>query len=461
METEMEHFDLIVIGAGSGGVRAGRMAAAQGKKVAIIENRYLGGTCVNVGCVPKKLFVYASEYREKAKEAKGFGIDASVNNFHWPTLRDNKSNEISRLNGIYEKLLEGPGATIFNGTGSLVDANTVRVAKQGGGEVNISGDKILIATGSWPFKPEIPGIEHAITSNEVFHLDDDAFPKRALVVGAGYIAVEFAGIFNGLGVDTTLVARRGLILRGFDEDIRSFVQEQIQAKGIKVKAEAEIERIEKQADGSLLCFFRNGDQQEVDLVMYATGRRPMTDGLGLEQAGIETRDDGTIVTNDFFQTSAPSVYALGDVIGTPQLTPVALAQGMKFLSHVYQGDDIPLDYSNIPTAVFCQPNIGTVGLSEEQCVQQGLDIDVYESNFKAMKHTISGLPERTLMKLIINKADDKVIGAHMVGPDAGEIMQGLAVAIKSGATKADFDATIGIHPTAAEEFVTMRTPRSN
>lgn len=457
----MEHFDLIVIGAGSGGVRAGRMAAAQGKKVAVIENRYLGGTCVNVGCVPKKLFVYASEYREKAQEAQGFGIDMSVNGVDWATLRDNKSNEISRLNGIYENLLEGPGATIFNGTGSLVDANTVKVAKQEGGEVDISADKILIATGSWPFKPEIPGIEHAITSNEVFHLSDDEFPKRALVVGAGYIAVEFAGIFNGLGVDTTLVARRGLILRGFDEDIRSFVQEQVQAKGIKVKTEAEIERIEKQASGALLCFFKNGDQQEVDLVMYATGRRPMTDGLGLEQAGIKTRQNGTIETNDFFQTSVSSVYALGDVIGTPQLTPVALAQGMKFLSHVYNGDNTPLDYTNIPTAVFCQPNIGTVGLSEEECVQQGIDFDVYESNFKAMKHTISGLPERTLMKLIVSKSDDKVIGAHMVGPDAGEIMQGLAVAIKSGATKADFDSTIGIHPTAAEEFVTMRTPRSN
>jgi len=456
----MEHFDLIVIGAGSGGVRAGRMAAAEGKKVAVIENRYLGGTCVNVGCVPKKLFVYASEYREKAEEAKGFGIDASVNGFDWPTLRDNKSNEITRLNGIYENLLQGPGAKIFNGTGSLIDANTVRISNSEGTE-DISGDAILIATGSWPFKPEIPGIEHTITSNEVFHLKDEEFPERVLVVGAGYIAVEFAGIFNGLGVDTTLASRRGLILRGFDEDIRSFVQEQIQAKGIKIKTEVEIERIEKQVNGSLLCFFNNGDQQEVDQVMYATGRRPMTDGLGLEEVGIQTRKDGTIETNDLFQTAVPSVYALGDVIGTPQLTPVALAQGMKFLAHLYKGDNTPLDYSNIPTAVFCQPNIGTVGLSEEECVQQGIEVDIYESNFKAMKHTISGLPERTLMKLIVSKVDDKVIGAHMVGPDAGEIMQGLAVAIKSGATKADFDATIGIHPTAAEEFVTMRTPRSN
>lgn len=456
----MEHFDLIVIGAGSGGVRAARMAAADGKNVAIIENRYLGGTCVNVGCVPKKLFVYASEYREKAEEAAGFGVKASIEGFDWPTLRDNKSNEISRLNGIYENLLEGPGAKIFNGTGSLKDANTVEV-NGADGHHTLTADNILIATGSWPFKPEIPGAEHAITSNEVFHLKDDEFPKRALVVGAGYIAVEFAGIFNGLGVDTTLVARRGLILRGFDEDIRSFVQEQVSAKGVNIKTEAEIERIEKQADGSLLCFFKNGDQQEVDLVMYATGRRPMTDGLGLENANIEIHGNGTIKTNEFFQTSAESVYALGDVIGTPQLTPVALAQGMKFLAHLYKGDTEPMNYDNIPTAVFCQPNIGTVGLSEDQCTEKGLDVEVYESNFKAMKHTISGLSERTLMKLIVNKADNKVIGAHMVGPDAGETVQGLAIAIKAGATKADFDSTIGIHPTAAEEFVTMRTPRSS
>lgn len=456
----MEHYDLVVIGAGSGGVRAARMAAADGKKVAVIENRYLGGTCVNVGCVPKKLFVYASEYAEKAEEAKGFGIDASINGFSWPTLRDNKSNEIKRLNGIYENLLEGPGATILNGTGSLIDANTVAVKSADGAEQKITADTILIATGSWPFKPDIPGAEHAITSNEVFHLGDDEFPERAIVVGAGYIAVEFAGIFNGLGSDTTLVCRKDLVLRGFDDDIRRFVQEQISAKGINVRAETEISRIEKQADGSLLCHMNDGSTQEADLVMYATGRRPMTDGLNLEAVGIETNGNGTIRTNEFFRTSCDSVYALGDVIGTPQLTPVALAQGMKFLAHLYKGDTEPLDYDNIPTAVFCQPNIGTVGLTEDECSKRGLDVDVYSSDFRPMKHTISGLPERTLMKLIVNKADDKVVGAHMVGPDAGEIMQGLGIAIKAGATKADFDSTIGIHPTAAEEFVTMRTPRS-
>jgi glutathione reductase (NADPH) len=456
----MQHFDLVVIGAGSGGVRSARMAAAQGKKVAIIENRYLGGTCVNVGCVPKKMFVYASEYREKMEEAKGFGINGQVNDFHWPTLRDNKSNEISRLNGIYQNLLTGPGATIFNGTGSLVDANTVHINGQDGTEQYITADTILIATGSWPFIPDVPGAEHAITSNEVFDLADDAFPKRALVVGAGYIAVEFAGIFNGLGAETTLAVRKDLVLRGFDDDIRSFVQGQMIEKGVNISPETEVASIDKQANGSLLVTYTNNEQQEFDLVLYATGRRPMTDGLNLEKLGIELNSNTTIKVNDFFQTSVPSVYALGDVIGTPQLTPVALAQGMKFLAHQYHGDTVPMNYDNIPTAVFCQPNIGTVGPTEDECTAKGIDFDVYESNFKPLKHSISGMNERTLMKLIVNKADNKVIAAHMVGHDAGETIQGIAVAITAGATKADFDATIGIHPTSAEEFVTMRSPRS-
>lgn len=464
MNTELQHFDLIVIGAGSGGVRSARMAAAQGKKVAVIENRYLGGTCVNVGCVPKKMFVYASEYREKIQEAKGFGINGEINDFHWPTLRDNKSNEISRLNGIYQSLLTGPGATIFNGTGSLVDANTVRIQlnkiENGESEINISGDKILIATGSWPFIPDVPGAEHAITSNEVFDLSDEDFPKRALVVGAGYIAVEFAGIFNGLGVETSLAVRKDLVLRGFDDDIRIFVQDQMKEKGVNILAETEVKCIDKQTDGSLLVTYTNGEQQEVDLVLYATGRRPMTDGLGLEALNIELNPNGTIKVDDFFNTNVPSVFALGDVIGTPQLTPVALAQGMKFLAQQYHGDTVPMHYENIPTAVFCQPNIGTVGPTEDQCKERGIEFDVYESNFKPLKHTISGMNERTLMKLIVNKADNKVLAAHMVGHDAGETIQGFAVAIVAGATKADFDATIGIHPTSAEEFVTMRSPRA-
>lgn len=464
MNTDLQSFDLIVIGAGSGGVRSARMAAAEGKKVAVIENRYLGGTCVNVGCVPKKMFVYASEYREKMEEAKGFGINGQINDFQWTTLRDNKTKEISRLNGIYQNLLTGPGATIFNGTGSLIDENTVRIQlnepKDNESTIDIRADKILIATGSWPFIPNVPGSEYAITSNEVFNLGDDEFPKRALVVGAGYIAVEFAGIFNGLGVETTLAVRKDLVLRGFDDDIRAFVQNQMEEKGVNIQSETEVKCINKQADGTLLVSYISGATQEVDLVLYATGRRPMIDGLNLEGLGIELNSNGTIKVNDFFQTNVQSVFALGDVIGTPQLTPVALAQGMKFLSQQYHGDTVPMHYENIPTAVFCQPNIGTVGPTEDQCKAKGIDFAVYESNFKPLKHSISGMNERTLMKLIVNKANNKVIAAHMVGHDAGETIQGIAVAITAGATKADFDATIGIHPTSAEEFVTMRSPRS-
>jgi glutathione reductase (NADPH) len=451
----MSHdFELLVIGAGSGGVRASRMAAAKGVKVAVVENRYLGGTCVNVGCVPKKLFVYASEYSEKFREAKGFGVDGELKSFDWPTLRDNKSNEISRLNGIYNNLLDNSGVTLIHGTASLKDGHTVAVDGK-----EYTADKILIATGGWPFKPDVPGAEHAITSNEAFYLEE--FPQRVVVVGGGYIAVEFAGIFNGLGSETTLMYRGDQVLRGFDEGIRNFAAEQIAAKDINILTNTDIERIEKLDSGELQVYLKSGGSMLTDAVMYATGRRPMTDGLNLEQLGVNTRKNGTIITDDFFQTSVPSIYALGDVIGTPALTPVALAQGMKLVANFYAGDNTPMDYSNIPTAVFCQPNIATVGLTEEEAVAEyGDDLTVFESSFKPMKHTISGLAERSMMKLLVHTSTDRIIGAHMVGPDAGEIVQGLAVAIKAGATKAIFDSTIGIHPTAAEEFVTMRSPRN-
>lgn len=444
-------FDLLVIGAGSGGVRTSRMAAAKGARVAVVENRYLGGTCVNVGCVPKKLFVYASEYAEKFEEAKGFGVEGHLDHFDWATLRDNKTREIERLNGIYGNLLKNANVTLIQGTASIIDAHQVRV-----GDQVYSADRILIATGGWPFKPEIPGIELAITSNEAFYLE--SFPQRVVVVGGGYIAVEFAGIFNGLGAKTELLYRGEQILRGFDEGVRNFVAEQISAKGIAIRTNTDITAISRNAAGELECRLSNGDPLVADCVMYATGRRPMTDGLNLQQLGVETRKDGTIVVNDRFQTSVDSIYALGDVIGTPALTPVALAQGMKLVAQWYSGDTSPMDYSNIPTAVFCQPNIATVGLTEEQAAEQyANDLSVYESGFRPMKHTISGLPERAYMKLLVQTSTDKVVGAHMVGADAGEIMQGLAVAIRAGATKAVFDSTIGIHPTAAEEFVTMRS----
>lgn len=447
-------FDILVIGAGSGGVRSARMAATRGARVAIVENRYLGGTCVNVGCVPKKLFVYASEYAGAFGEAQGFGVIGQLERFDWPTLRDNKTKEIKRLNGIYNNLLENSGCTILNGSASLVDAHTVQV-----GETQYRAERIIIATGGWPFKPDIEGSELAITSNEAFYLEQ--FPRRVMVVGGGYIAVEFAGIFNGLGAHTQLIYRGEQILRGFDEGIRQFAAEQIAHKGVTIRTQTDIESIQKTDSGSLLVTLNNGSQEEVDCVMYATGRRPMTDGLNLDSVGVDTRDNGTIKTDAFFKTSVNSIYALGDVIGTPALTPVALAQGMKLVAHWYDNDDTALDYANIATAVFCQPNIATVGLTEEEALSQYADdILVFESQFKPMRHTLSGLPERTLMKLIVQRSTDKVIGAHMVGADAGEIIQGLAIAIKAGATKAMFDSTIGIHPTAAEEFVTMRTPRS-
>ncbi|WP_221798628.1 glutathione-disulfide reductase [Oceanobacter mangrovi] len=445
-------FDLLVIGAGSGGVRASRMAAAKGARVAVVENRYLGGTCVNVGCVPKKLFVYASEYSEKAKEAAGFGVDMSVNGFDWATLRDNKTHEIERLNGIYGTMLGNAGVTVINGTARIKDAHTVTVEGK-----EYSAERILIAVGGWPFKPEVPGAELAITSNEAFYLE--RYPKRVIVVGGGYIAVEFAGIFNGLGSSVKLVYRGEQVLRGFDNGVRNFAAEQIAAKGIEILVNTDIAAIEQNADESLKVTFKDGSTTEVDCVMYATGRRPMTDGLNLETLGVATRDDGTIVADDFFRTSVDSIYALGDVVGTPALTPVALAQGMKFVAQQFAGDTSSMDYSNIATAVFCQPNIATVGLTEEEAgAQFSGDVTVFESSFRPMKHTISGLPERSYMKLLVQTSTDKVIGVHMVGADSGEIMQGLAVAIKAGATKAVFDSTIGIHPTAAEEFVTMRSP---
>ncbi len=444
-------YDLFVIGAGSGGVRAARMAASMGVRVAITEDKYLGGTCVNVGCVPKKLFVYASQFQEAFNDASGFGWSVGDTVFDWPTLRDRKNEEILRLNGIYRNLLVNSGCHLIEGRGSLVDAHTVEVDGQ-----QYTAERILVATGGWPFIPDIPGKEHIISSNEVFYLED--FPKRAVVVGGGYIAVEFAGIFAGLGVDTHLIYRGDLFLRGFDRDLREFVAQEVAKKGVNLHFNNNIEAIEKQTDGSLLLTLSDGSQQVTDCVLYATGRVPNVVGLGLDKLDIAQQKNGAIIVNDTFQTNVPSIYAIGDVIDRVQLTPVALAEGMALVRHLYQQGNAQVDYDLIPTAVFCQPNIGTVGLSEEQAREQGIDIDIYRSEFRAMKHTMSGNTERTLMKMIVDKATDKVLGVHMVGPDAGEIIQGMGVALKAGATKAVFDATIGIHPTAAEEFVTMREP---
>lgn len=445
-------FDLFVIGAGSGGVRAARMAAAKGVRVAVAEDMFLGGTCVNVGCVPKKLFVYGAHYADDFHEAKGFGWNVSAPpTFDWPTLRDNKSQEIKRLNGVYKNLLDNSGATLLNGRATVTGANEVAVAGQ-----RYTAERILVATGGWPFIPEFPGSSHVISSNEVFELE--TFPKDVIVVGGGYIAVEFAGIFNGLGAKTTQLYRGEMFLRGFDQDVREFVAEELIKKGIDLEFNCDIESIEKLSNGRLQANLNNGKTLEADQILYATGRNAKTAGLGLEEVGVELRKDGSIVVDDFYQTSVPSIFALGDVKGGIQLTPVALAEGMTFLAQQYDGSQAKLDYELIATAVFCQPNIGTVGLSEEQAREQLGDVKVFRSTFRAMKHTLSGSDEKTLMKMIVETATDKVVGIHMVGSDAGEIIQGMAIAMKAGATKAVFDSTIGIHPTSAEEFVTMRTP---
>lgn len=443
-------YDLFVIGAGSGGVRAARMAAAKGVKVAVAEDLHLGGTCVNVGCVPKKLYVYASEYMQEITEGQGFGVNAQQVSFDWATLRDNKKSEISRLNGIYGNLLDNSGCDRLNGRATLTGPHSVSINGQ-----EITADRILVAVGGWPFVPDIEGREHAITSNEVFDLE--VFPQRVMVVGGGYIAIEFAGIFQGLGADTELVYRGDLFLRGFDQEVRDFTATEVARKGVTLSFNTDVKSIAKRDDGALDVLLSNGDVRVVDQILYATGRVPKTANLGLEAAGVSLNSKGAIEVNEQFQSSVPSIYALGDVIDRVQLTPVALAEAMSLVDQLY-GDgngDLP-NYKLIPTAVFCQPNIGTLGLTEEEARHQYDEIDVYVSDFKAMRHTMSGSEERTLMKLIVETQSDKIIGIHMVGADAGEILQGLAVAVVAGATKRDFDRTIGIHPTAAEEFVTMR-----
>ncbi len=443
-------FDLFVIGAGSGGVRAARMAAGFGARVAIAEDRYMGGTCVNVGCVPKKLYVYASEFGKGFDDAKEFGWSSGDKRFDWTTLRDNKKTEISRLNAIYRNLLDGVDATLIDGRARIVDPNTVAV-----GDKHYTARKILIATGGWPYKPDFAGNELAVTSNEVFDLD--SFPERLLIIGGGYIAVEFAGIFNGLGSQVTQLYRGPLFLRGFDSDIRAHAAQEIRKTGVDLRFETNITALERIA-GGLRATLTDGSSIEVDAVLCAAGRRPHLDGLGLENTAVQLTSHGTIDVNEQFQTAEPSIYALGDVIGGMELTPVALAEGMSFARREFGNLDQDVDYEFIPTAVFSQPNIGTVGFTEGEAQMEFGDITLYKSTFRPMKHTISGRDEKTFMKLIVDDATDRVVGVHMMGPDAGEIVQGIAIAMKAGATKATFDSTIGIHPTAAEEFVTMREP---
>jgi glutathione reductase (NADPH) len=444
--------DLFVIGAGSGGVRAARFAAGFGARVAVAESRYLGGTCVNVGCVPKKLLVYGAHYAEDFEQAKGYGWTVGEPHFDWPTLIANKNREISRLNGIYRNMLVKSGVQLLEGHARITGPHEVEVDGQ-----RFSAEHILIATGGWPSIPEIPGREHAINSNEAFFLEQ--LPKRVIVVGGGYIAVEFAGIFNGLGSQTTQLYRGELFLRGFDDSVRKHLSDELRKKGLDLQFNSDIARIDKQADGSLLATLKDGRELAADCIFYATGRRPMLDNLGLENTAVQLSEEGFIQVNEQYQTTEPSILALGDVIGRVQLTPVALAEGMAVARRLFKPEEYrPVDYQNIATAVFSQPAIGTVGLTERQAREQGFDVTIFESSFRPMKLSMTDGDEKTFMKLVVDAGSDRVLGCHMVGPEAGEIVQGLAIAIKAGATKRMFDDTIGVHPTAAEEFVTMRTP---
>lgn len=445
--------DLFVIGAGSGGVRAARMAAGLGARVAIAEQQYLGGTCVNVGCVPKKLFVYASHFQEDFAAAPGFGWSFDTPRFDWSQLLAQKNREIGRLQNVYQGLLDNSGVDVITGQARLLDAHTVTV-----GERQFRAERILLATGGRPWLPDIPGKEFISTSDDMFALQH--LPERILIVGGGYIAVEFAGIMHGLGVKTTLSYRGDKLLRGFDQDVREFVAQEMLKKGIAIHFDSDITRIETNA-GGYLAHAGPGQTMAADLVLYATGRVPNTEDLGLETAGVALDQDGAIQVDAYYQTSQASIFALGDVTNRVNLTPVATAEAMALVNRLYAKSWTPVDYDNIPTAVFSQPTVGTVGLTEEEAGKRYPDdIDVYKSVFTPMKHTLSGLGEKTLMKMLVQRSSDRVLGMHMVGADAGEIIQGMAVAIRAGATKAVFDSTIGIHPTAAEEFVTMRKPVS-
>lgn len=460
-------FDLFVIGGGSGGVRAARMAAQRGARVGLAETLGtdgLGGTCVNVGCIPKKLYSYAAHYNEAFDESQGFGWEIdSPPRFNWATLKANRAKEISRLNGVYGNLLRGSGVTVFDAFARLTGPHGVALAT-----LNVDGSPghqaftakhILIATGGTPHVPHFVGREHAITSNDIF--DVEPFPNRLLVVGGGYIASEFASIFTGLGAKVTQLYRGEQILRGFDDEIRHFVAAEMIKHGVDLRLNADVVDIRK-ADDGLRVECEGGGIIMADTVLYATGRVPNVKDLGLESVGVAQGGKGEVIVNEHYQTNVPSIYAVGDVTNRVQLTPVALGEAMVVVDQLFgpAAGKPPRDmsYDYIPTAIFTHPSVGTVGLSEAQARERFGEVTVFRSEFKALKHTLSGSTERTLMKLIVDTATDRVVGLHMVGAEAGEIVQGFAVAMKAGATKAVFDSTIGIHPTAAEEFVTMRSP---
>ena len=452
MKLDSYDFDFFVIGAGSGGVRASRIAANLGARVAVAEERYFGGTCVNVGCVPKKLYSYAAHYKDDFEDSRGFGWESSDARFDWGVLKKNKDIEINRLRSAYHSLLEKSGVSIFESRARLVGPNEIQV-----GDKIFSARHILLAVGGWPYVPDFGGSEHAITSNEVFAMQ--SAPKSIAIWGGGYIAVEFASFFARLGVDTTLIYRGSKLLRGFDEDIRDIITEEL-AQGINLILENSIYEIINK-NNRLELLLESGYRIEVEQIVAATGRRPLTQDLGLETTAVELDDKGAIKVDASFCTAEPSIYAVGDAINRVALTPVALMEGQWVAKCLFGKTADVVSYENIPTAVFCHPNVATCGYSEEQARSLGLAFDVYESRFRQLKHTLSGRQELSYIKLLVNLTDDRVIGAHFVAPDAGELMQGVAVAMNAGATKRIFDATLGIHPTLAEEFVTLREKRTS
>jgi len=447
-----KEYDLFVIGGGSGGVRAARIAATHGARVGVAEEHRYGGTCVIRGCVPKKLFVYASKFSEEFEEARGFGWSVGEHGFDWQTLVSNKDREINRLEGIYRGNLEKAGVDMFDDRAEFEDATTVRLVRSG---QLIKAKRILIAVGATPnMGADLPGIEHVISSNEAFYLD--TFPNKVIVAGGGYIAVEFAGIFNGLGAETTLLYRGEEILRGFDDDIRSHLHAEMEKKGIRVICGDILSKIEK-TDQALVGHTQQGRTIDADQIMFAIGRNPNTKGLGLDKAGVEIDASGSIVVDGYSRTNVEGIYAVGDVSNRYNLTPVAIREGHAFADTVFGGKDIRVDYDMVPTAVFSQPEIGTVGLTEAQARAAHPNLDIYRSSFRPMKHTLSGSDEKMFMKLLVDADTDRVVGCHILGPDSGELAQVLGIALKMGATKADFDATMAVHPTASEELVTMRS----
>ena len=441
-------FDFLVVGAGSGGVRASRVAARLGARVAVAEAAALGGTCVNVGCIPKKLLVYGSHFHEELEDSRSYGWTVDKVSFDWKKLIRNKDVEIERLNGVYRALLEGAGAQLLEARATLIDPHTLDV-----GGKRLTSEYVLIATGGWPYRPEIHGIELTITSNEAFYLEH--LPERILIVGGGYIGVEFAGIFSGLGVETTVVYRGPLFLRGFDHDIRQTLAEEMRKKGVDLRFDCDVQRVER-VGKHLRATLNDESVVEADEIMYATGRKPNTSNLGLEAAGVQMNENGAVCIDELCRSSVQNIFAIGDCTDRLNLTPTAIAEGHAVATTLFGDTAVPPDLSGVPTAIFSQPPCATVGLSEEDARQEYSEIDVYRSSFRPLKYTLSGRQERTMMKLVVDRASDRVLGCHMVGSDAGEIIQGFAVALKCGATKAQFDATIGIHPTSAEELVTMR-----